>query len=116
MAGTLSSPNLCYLALCIALLFHGCLAQTYLEQSPFRAEQRRMTGQSSCRLENLRPQDAHRRVKSEAGLSEFWNNADQQFDCAGVAVVRNTIESRGLLLPEFSNSPRLVYIVQGKKP
>ncbi|CAA6655281.1 unnamed protein product [Spirodela intermedia] len=82
------------LVLCLWLLCHESLAQTYLEQAPFRG-------------------DAHRRVESEAGVSEYWNNADQQFDCAGVAAVRHTIEPRGLLLPEFSNSPSLVYVVQG---
>lgn len=104
------------LVLCIGFLCHGSLAQTYLEQAPFRGEQRRLGDQSSCRLENLRAQDAHRRVESEAGVSEYWNNADQQFDCAGVAAVRHTIEPRGLLLPEFSNSPSLVYVVQGIHP
>ncbi|CAA7390488.1 unnamed protein product [Spirodela intermedia] len=101
------------LVLCLWLLCHESLAQTYLEQAPFRGAQRRLGDQSKCRLENLRAQDAHRRVESEAGVSEYWNNADQQFDCAGVAAVRHTIEPRGLLLPEFSNSPSLVYVVQG---
>ncbi|XP_078446808.1 cocosin 1-like [Wolffia australiana] len=106
MASVAKSPALCYLLFCASLVVHGCLGQMY-------PAQRRVSGESSCRLENLRPQEARRRVESEAGVSEFWDSRDQQFDCAGVAAVRNTIEPRGLMLPEFSNSPRLVYIVQG---
>ncbi|MQM15888.1 hypothetical protein Taro_048837 [Colocasia esculenta] len=109
MAGGRVLSFLCWV-LCLGILCHVSLAQ-----HPFHGGERRLAGQrSECRLQNLRAQEASRRVESEAGYSEYWDANDQQFECAGVAAVRKTIQPRGLLLPEFSNLPRLVYIVQGR--
>ncbi|KAG6719084.1 hypothetical protein I3842_04G186000 [Carya illinoinensis] len=70
--------------LCLLLLFNGCLAQ-----SSGRQQQR--FGQCQInRLDNPLTDPNH-----------------QQFQCAGVAVVRRTIEPNGLLLPQYSNAPQL---------
>ncbi|CAA7403240.1 unnamed protein product [Spirodela intermedia] len=102
-------------ALCLGLLWYGSLAQLDFEQRrpSVRGGHRRFRDQSECRLRELQAQEPAHRVESEAGVSEYWDADDQQFDCAGVAAVRHTVQPRGLVLPEFSNSPRLVYIVQG---
>ncbi|KAF5465936.1 hypothetical protein F2P56_015898 [Juglans regia] len=101
------------LSLCFLVLFHGCLAQ--LEQVTGQSQrQQQQRFQTECRINNLNAQEPGRRVESEAGLSEYWNRNDEQFRCAGVDLVRHTIQRRGLLLPSFSNAPRLVYVVQGR--
>ncbi|XP_068650876.1 cocosin 1-like [Aristolochia californica] len=80
-------------------------------QSP---PQGRFRVQSQCRLENLRALEPTERFDAEAGLIEYFAENDEQLECAGVAVRRTTVASRGLLLPEYSNAPKLVYILQGR--
>ncbi|CAA6666448.1 unnamed protein product [Spirodela intermedia] len=83
-------------ALCLGLLWYGSLAQLDFEQRrpSVRGGHRRFRDQSECRLRELQAQEP------------YWDADDQQFDCAGVAAVRHTVQPRGLVLPEFSNSPR----------
>ncbi|MQM23227.1 hypothetical protein Taro_056290 [Colocasia esculenta] len=99
--------------LCLIFLCHGCLAQLYPQQPLFGGGGRQFGDQSQCRLQSLHAQEPSRRIESEAGVTEYWNASDEQFECAGVAAVRQIVQPRSLVLPEFSNAPRLVYIVQG---
>lgn len=46
-------------------------------------------------------------------MIETCNPDHEQFRCAGMAVVKPTIRSSGLLLPFYTNAPQLVYIVKG---
>ncbi|KAG6724296.1 hypothetical protein I3842_03G253900 [Carya illinoinensis] len=62
-------------------------------------------------LDALKPTN---RIEAEAGVIESWDPNHQQLQCAGVAVVRRTIEPNGLLLPHYSNAPQLVYIARGR--
>lgn len=92
------------ISLCLIVLFNGCLAQTQRQQ-----------GQSGeCQINRLDALEPSNRIEAEAGVIETWDPNDQQFQCAGVAVIRRTIEPRGLLLPQYSNAPELVYIVRGR--
>lgn len=92
------------ISLCLIVLFNGCLAQTQRQQ-----------GQSGeCQINRLDALEPSNRIEAEAGVIETWDPNDQQFQCAGVAVIRRTIEPRGLLLPQYSNAPELVYIVRGE--
>jgi hypothetical protein len=87
------------------VLFHGSLGRR--ADRPCQQQQ-----QGQCQLDRLnalRPDD---RIKCEAGVIESWDPNHDQFQCAGVAVVRRTIEPNGLLLPSYTNAPQLVYIVQ----
>lgn len=52
-------------------------------------------------------------MKSEAGITDYFDEDNEQFRCAGVSAIRRVIEPNGLLLPSFSNAPRLIYIVKG---
>jgi hypothetical protein len=52
-------------------------------------------------------------VRSEAGLTEYFEEQNEQFRCVGVSVIRHVIEPQGLLLPRYHNAPGLVYILQG---
>ncbi|KAF2292719.1 hypothetical protein GH714_027261 [Hevea brasiliensis] len=90
------------LSLCLVLLFHGSLAI------------RQPQPQGECQVDRIDALEPDNRVECEAGVVESWNPNDDQFQCAGVAVVRKTIEPKGLSLPSYSNAPQLVYIVQGR--
>nr|TKS03400.1 legumin family protein [Populus alba] len=87
------------------VLFHGSLGLT---------ADRSRQHQGQCQLDRLNALKPDNRIKSEAGVTESWDPNHDQFQCAGVAVVRRTIEPNGLLLPSYSNAPQLVYIVQGR--
>jgi hypothetical protein len=100
---SMANPILLSLSLCLLVLFNGCLAQT--------RQQRRQFG--DCQLDRLNALEPTNRIEAEAGSIESWDPNDQQFRCAGVAVVRRTIEPNGLLLPHYHNAPQLIYIVRG---
>nr|DAD23735.1 TPA_asm: hypothetical protein HUJ06_025198 [Nelumbo nucifera] len=106
------------ICLCLLVLCHVCLAQTSWQrqwqgQSP---TQRRSRGreQNRCRVENLDALEPTRRREAEAGFVEEWDENNNQFQCAGVAASRVTIQPRGLSLPSYYNAHRLIYIVEGK--
>ncbi|XP_019709442.1 cocosin 1 [Elaeis guineensis] len=105
-----SAATLLPFSLCLLLLCRPSLAQ--FERSPWQSV-RRSGEQSQCGVEKLNALEPIREVRSEAGVTEYYQN-NAQFECAGVAAFRRTIEPRGLLLPSFSNAPRLVYIIQGR--
>ncbi|KDP26529.1 hypothetical protein JCGZ_17687 [Jatropha curcas] len=89
------------LSLCLIVIFTGSIASQQLQQ------------QNQCQLDRLDALEPDNSIQSEAGVVESWNPNQDQFQCAGVAIVRLTIQPKGLLLPSYSNAPQLVYIVQG---
>lgn len=103
-----------------ALLFTAASAQIFGEQQESlwqnlrHQQQHRLRARTDCRVERLTAQEPTLRFDSEAGRTEFWDRNNQQFECAGVAAVRNYIEPRGLLLPHYNNAPQLLYVVRGK--
>lgn len=102
----MAKPILLSISLCLVALVNGCLAQsTGGRQQPRLGE---------CKLKRLVALEPSNRIEAEAGVIESWDPNNQQFQCAGVAVVRRTIEPNGLLLPQYSNAPQLVYIVKGE--
>ncbi|KAJ4825719.1 hypothetical protein Tsubulata_001219 [Turnera subulata] len=112
-----SSTAMLCVTLGLLVLVQSCFAQ--LEQIPrqqFRPERQRemRSQQNECQLERITAQEPSRRFESEAGFTEIFNENDEQFRCAGVAVLRHTIQQRGLLLPSYSNTPKLVYVEQGR--
>ncbi|KAF8370144.1 hypothetical protein HHK36_031839 [Tetracentron sinense] len=98
----------------------GCIPQLEQPQWQGQGQQqqqqkpRPFRGQSECRIESLSALEPSRLIESEAGVTEFWDENNEQLDCTGVAAVRYVIQPRGLLLPSFHNAPRLSYIVQGR--
>ncbi|KAK9287596.1 hypothetical protein L1049_016031 [Liquidambar formosana] len=109
-----------WLSLSVAFLvfFHGCFAQLPFQgeqqQHPWQGGQRhRLRSKSECNIQNINALEPTRKIQSEGGMTEFWDENDEQFDCAGVTLVRHVIQPKGLLLPSFTNAPRLSYIVQG---
>nr|CAD1820872.1 unnamed protein product [Ananas comosus var. bracteatus] len=95
------------LSLSFLLLCHGSLAQLGQgqETSPWQG-QSRFRGQQECRFERLDAVQPTRRLQSEAGVTEFFDQFNEQFQCAGVSIRRRIIEPSGLLMPSYSNAPR----------
>ncbi|KAF5741849.1 legumin family protein [Tripterygium wilfordii] len=97
------TTSLLPLSLCFLVFFTGCLARQQWQQT-----------QNQCQLDRIQALEPNNRVECEAGRIESWDPSHDQFQCAGVAVVRRKIEPNGLLLPHFSNSPQLIYIIKGR--
>ncbi|KAI3978419.1 hypothetical protein MKX01_013217 [Papaver californicum] len=113
----MKSLSLVCLGFCFVFVLNGCLGQIEQQGGGWQTQQqqsRHYQGQSQCRIENINAQEPNRRVESEAGVTEFWDQNNEQFECAGVAPARYIVQPNGLLLPFFVNAPRLVYIVQGR--
>ncbi|KAJ8458899.1 hypothetical protein OPV22_031825 [Ensete ventricosum] len=95
-------------SLCLLLLCHSSRAQLGLGQQgagePWMGA-RRYSRVSQCRFEKLSTLELTRRVPSEAGYTEYFDQYNEQLQCVGVALSRHTIQPRGLLLPSFSSAP-----------
>ncbi|KAL5711882.1 hypothetical protein ACHQM5_014111 [Ranunculus cassubicifolius] len=96
------------LSVCFLVLFH---AQA---RPQFQGQQGQWQGQSQCQIQNIDAIQPTRRVQAEAGVTEHWDQNSEQLNCAGVAVVRHTIQPRGLLLPQYNNAPKISYVIQGR--
>ncbi|KAL4558671.1 hypothetical protein LXL04_036872 [Taraxacum kok-saghyz] len=92
------------LSLTFLVVFHGCLALR-----PFQQQQ-----QDQCQIQRINALEPNERVQSEAGWTDFFDSSNQQFQCAGVEVIRHHIQPQGLLLPSYINTPLMVYILQGR--
>ncbi|KAM3752366.1 hypothetical protein ACB098_03G012600 [Castanea mollissima] len=101
----MAKPILLYTSLCfLVLLINGCLAhRQWQQQQEF----------NQCQLDSLDALEPNNRIEAEAGVTEAWDPNNKQFQCVGVAVVRRTIEHNGLLLPQYTNTPQLIYIEKG---
>ncbi|KAL5725511.1 hypothetical protein ACHQM5_008648 [Ranunculus cassubicifolius] len=89
------------LSFCFLVLFNGS-----------QARQQQSQRQQQCQVQNIDALEPTRRIQSEAGVTEYWDENNEQLDCAGVSVTRHVIQPRGLLLPHFHNTPKLTYIIQ----
>lgn len=90
-------------SLSFLLVLHGTFAQQRYQQQ-----------QGECQLNRLSPQEPTTRIQAEAGVTELWDQNNQQFQCAGVSLIRHVIQSRGMLLPSYVNTPLLAYVERGK--
>jgi hypothetical protein len=70
---------------------------------------------NQCQLDNINALEPDHRVESEAGLTETWNPNHPELQCAGVSLIKRTIDPNGLHLPSYSPSPQLIFIIQGKE-
>ncbi|KQJ90041.1 hypothetical protein BRADI_4g29131v3, partial [Brachypodium distachyon] len=96
---------------CIFLLFHGSMAQVLGQGCTWQSS--RQGGSIECNFDKLQAIEPLTQVRSQAGLTEYFDEQNEQFRCAGVFVIRRVIKPRGLLLPRYHNTPGLVYIIQG---
>lgn len=113
-----NSSSLCFF-FCFLFLCQISFAQFFEQQQIWQKLQHQQKHQAfrsktECQIERLNAQEPNHRFESEAGVVEFWDANQEQFECAGVHAVRHEIRPNGLLLPYYSNTPQLIYIVQGK--
>nr|CAA52763.1 11S globulin [Avena sativa] len=109
---TTSFPSMLFY-FCIFLLFHGSMAQLFGQSStPWQSS--RQGGLRGCRFDRLQAFEPLRQVRSQAGITEYFDEQNEQFRCTGVSVIRRVIEPQGLVLPQYHNAPALVYILQGR--
>jgi hypothetical protein len=97
---------------CIFLLCHGSMAQLFGQSfTPWQSA--RQGGLAGCKFNRLQAFEPLRQVRSQAGITEYFDEQNEQFCCTGVSVIRRVIDPRGLLVPQYHNAPGLVYILQG---
>ncbi|GFZ13512.1 hypothetical protein Acr_23g0018970 [Actinidia rufa] len=95
------------LSLSLLVLSHSSAANR--QPSKYQQQQK-----GECQIQRLNAQEPQQRIQAEAGVTEFWDWTDDQFQCAGVAACRNMIQPRGLLLPSYTNAPTVIYILKGR--
>ncbi|XP_043693140.1 11S globulin seed storage protein 2-like [Telopea speciosissima] len=100
--------------LLIATFLSLLLVANHAVANKERHRQTRQREARQCRLQSISASQPSRRIQSEGGVTEFWDEFEDQFQCTGVAAMRNTIQPNSLSLPNYSPSPRLVYIEQGR--
>ncbi|KAJ3671155.1 hypothetical protein LUZ60_008581 [Juncus effusus] len=108
-----SSPSIAF-SLCLLVLFHGCAAQFFGGQGSWQVPRGVGSSQRACHFERLSALEPSRTIQSEAGVTEYYEEYNEQLQCAGLSVRRRIINPRGLRLPAYSNAPALVYITQGR--
>ncbi|KAJ7972648.1 11S seed storage globulin [Quillaja saponaria] len=97
------------LYVCFLLLFvANCLA------SRDQGRQQQQQQFNECQLDRINALQPDNRIEHEAGRTEVWDHNQDQLRCAGVAVVKRTIDSNGLHLPSYANAPQLHYVIQGR--
>ncbi|PSR98819.1 11S globulin delta chain like [Actinidia chinensis var. chinensis] len=107
----MANSPLLTLTLCfLALISNSCFAARESTRLPLQQQQQ----YGQCRLQNLNPLQPYRQIQHEAGVTEIWDQNNDQMQCAGVAATRHRIEPRGLLLPSFNNAPMVVYVIKGQ--
>ncbi|KAJ0967585.1 hypothetical protein J5N97_024502 [Dioscorea zingiberensis] len=99
------------LLLLLSLLFVSrCAAES--ECDPEELQHLREARQ--CRLKQLSASRPSRRIESEGGVTEYWDDTEDQFQCAGVSVRRHIIQPGSITALTFENSPSLFYVQQGR--
>uniref|UniRef100_A0A452XU68 Cupin type-1 domain-containing protein n=5 Tax=Aegilops tauschii TaxID=37682 RepID=A0A452XU68_AEGTS len=97
---------------CILLLCHSSMAQLFgMSFNPWQSSHQ--GGFRECTFNRLQASTPLRQVRSQAGLTEYFDEENEQFRCTGVFAIRRVIEPRGYLLPRYHNTHGLVYIIQG---
>ncbi|XP_050218012.1 legumin B-like [Mercurialis annua] len=106
------------LGLCVLVLLHSSVAQieqvTSRPSGQEKSQRQQRWQRDECQLNRINAVEPSRRFQSEAGLTEIWDENDQQFQCVGVVAMRHTIQQKGLLLPQYVNGPKLIYVVRGR--
>ncbi|KAK1290289.1 hypothetical protein QJS10_CPB18g02067 [Acorus calamus] len=107
----MNSPRLLLLLALFAFVLVVDITSAY-QQGSRRASQ----DPHQCRIQRLTASRPSRKIQSEGGVTELWDENEEQFQCAGVAAMRNVIQPNSLSLPNYSPSPRLVYVHKEDPP
>ncbi|KAB8086669.1 hypothetical protein EE612_010116 [Oryza sativa] len=98
---------------CVLLLCHGSMAQLFNPSTnPWHSP--RQGSFRECRFDRLQAFEPLRKVRSEAGVTEYFDEKNELFQCTGTFVIRRVIQPQGLLVPRYTNTPGVVYIIQGR--
>ncbi|KAL5211840.1 hypothetical protein ABZP36_022687 [Zizania latifolia] len=99
--------------LTVLVLCHVSTAQLFNPSiNPWHSS--RQGGSRDCRFDRLQAFEPLRKVRSEAGVTEYFDENNEQFHCTGTFVIRRVIEPQGLLVPRYSNNHGMAYIIQGR--
>ncbi|XP_028758363.1 11S globulin [Neltuma alba] len=101
----LSISLVCFVVLMLA-------SDSVAHRQKMRMDRRPQVGE--CQLDRLESLKPVYRIESEGGVTESWNHSDKILRCAGVTLVRRTVQPKGLVLPSYTNAPQLLYYVRGK--
>ncbi|CAI8614326.1 unnamed protein product [Vicia faba] len=102
----MENPNSYYFSLLSILLLFTCACsarQLPREPSEFY----------ECQLDTIDAREPDNRYDSEAGFTETWDPTRPDLRCAGVSVLKRTINPNGLLLPSYVAYPELHFVEQG---
>ncbi|KAJ4811328.1 Glutelin [Rhynchospora pubera] len=93
-----SIRSLLSFSLCLLVIVQGCVAQVGVGgQSPWQSSRGFGPTQRACRFEQLSAFEPSRRVQSEAGITEYYEENNEQLRCAGLSALRRIIEPREAL-------------------
>lgn len=73
----------------------------------------RLSRPQQCRIQRISAVQPQKQIQSEGGLTEVWDEMEDQFQCVGAVAMRNTLRPNALSLPNYHPNPRLVYIERG---
>ncbi|KAL9404482.1 hypothetical protein Peur_001454 [Populus x canadensis] len=81
----MGSSSLFSLIFCFLVLFNCCFAQIEQVNSQHGQQQQgqRRSQQNECQFDRINALEPARKFRSEAGVTEIWDENDQQFQCAG---------------------------------
>ncbi|RCV15305.1 hypothetical protein SETIT_3G047400v2 [Setaria italica] len=104
------APTACF-CLCIGLL----LWQSSRQLGAAAAASSSGSGSGGCEFafDMLHPLDPIRKIRSEAGTVDYFDEANQQLLCAGAFFIPVVIDYRGLVLPRYANGGVLALAQQG---
>ncbi|CAA6662475.1 unnamed protein product [Spirodela intermedia] len=104
------------MARCSPFLLHLFLAALIAADTAvgYGTSEQRRSDARQCRMQHISTTRPCCSFKSEGGITELWDENEDQFQCAGVSAMRATIQSESMTLPNYSPSPRLVYIQKGQ--
>jgi hypothetical protein len=105
LCASLSMASKIILGLVLALLVYGAAGEKNPSTCSRSAQQ--------CQIRRLRTVEPSRRLVSEGGVTEVWDTNEDEFQCAGVAAIRHTLQPNSQSQPNYQPAPMLVYIEQG---
>ncbi|CAO2818791.1 unnamed protein product [Amaranthus hypochondriacus] len=109
MARSTTHHHVIVVSCLLLVLLNGCTTAQLTGRTRHEFQQG-----NECQIDRLTALEPTNRIQAEAGLTEVWDSQEQELRCAGVSVIKRTIEPNGLLLPTFTSGPELAYIEQGR--
>lgn len=103
----MANPNsYCFSLLSVLLLFTSACSARQLPRQPSELYE--------CQLDTIHAREPDNRHDSEAGFTETWDSTRPDLRCAGVSVLKRTINPNGLNLPSYVAYPELHFVEQGQ--